>query len=185
MSNILNYFKLNRGNALSEFAIVAPVAVLLFSGIYEITNYLLLNNKLVRVVGVVGDMISRQNITRATLTAYLKTAKDVLQPFDFDQNGSIVASQVQNVGLTTDSSKMQISWQQDVNGAVSKLGLPGSFPNNLPGGVTVIQDQTIIVTEVYYRYKPLVFSSFFPNQVLYRASVFVPRTGSMNTLIGE
>lgn len=185
IENLKNYFKTNRGNALSEFAIIAPVAVLLFSGIYEISNYILLNNKVVRTAGVIGDMISRQNITRQTLTAYLNTATDVLKPFDFNANGSIVASQVQNVGLTTDPSKMKISWQQNVNGASSKLGLPGQFPANLPGNISVIQDQTMIVTEVYYSYKPLVFASFFPPKILYRASVFAPRTGSMNTLIGE
>jgi len=185
LENIKDYFKINRGNILSEFALIAPVAILLFSGIYEISNYILLNNKVIRAAGVVGDMISRQNITRPILTAYLNTASDVLQPFDFNTNGSIVASQVQNVGLTTDPAKMTISWQQSVNGASSKLGLPGQFPANLPGNITVIQDQTMIVTEVYYSYKPLIFANFFPPTILYRASVFAPRTGSMNTLVGE
>jgi Flp pilus assembly protein TadG len=185
LENIKNYFKINRGNILSEFALIAPVAILLFSGIYEISNYILLNNKVIRAAGVVGDMISRQNITRQVLTAYLNTASDVLKPFDFNTNGSIVASQVQNVGLTTDPAKMTISWQQSVNGASSKVGLPGQFPANLPGNITVIQDQTMIVTEVYYSYKPLIFTNFFPPTILYRASVFAPRTGSMNTLIGE
>ena len=114
LENIKNYFKINRGNILSEFALIAPVAILLFSGIYEISNYILLNNKIIRAAGVVGDMISRQNITRQVLTAYLNTASDVLKPFDFNTNGSIVASQVQNVGLTTDPAKMKISWQQSV-----------------------------------------------------------------------
>jgi len=185
LENIKNYFKINRGNILSEFALIAPIAILLFSGIYEISNYILLNNKVIRAAGVVGDMISRQNITRQVLTAYLNTASDVLKPFDFNTNSSIVASQVQNVGLTTDPAKMKISWQQSVNGASSKVGLPGQFPANLPGNITVIQDQTMIVTEVYYSYKPLIFTNFFPPTILYRASVFAPRTGSMNTLIGE
>ncbi|MBL9029354.1 MAG: hypothetical protein JNK42_02650 [Caedimonas sp.] len=183
--HIKNYFRITRGNVLTEFAIITPVVVVLFSGIYETSNYILLNNKLSRTVGVIGDMITRQNLTRQTLTAYLNTAQNVLYPFDFKANGSIVASQVQNVGMTTDPAKMMISWQQNVNGASSKLGSPGQFPTNLPGNVTVINDQTIVVTEAYYQYRPLVFVSFFPPKTLYRASVFVPRAGSMNTLIGE
>ena len=107
---------------MTEFAVVAPVIVLLFLGIYEISNYILLNNKLSRTVGVIGDMITRQNLTRQTLTAYLNTAQNILEPFDFKDNGSIVASQVQNVGMTTDPAKMMISWQQNVNEASSKLG---------------------------------------------------------------
>jgi Flp pilus assembly protein TadG len=162
LENIKNYFKINRGNIVSEFALIAPVAILLFSGIYEISNYILLNNKIIRAAGVVGDMISRQNITRQVLTAYLNTASDVLKPFDFNTNGSIVASQVQNVGLTTDPAKMKISWQQSVKGASSKVGLPGQFPTNLPGNITVIQDQTMIVTEVYL--SPLFLPIFSPQK---------------------
>ena len=138
-----------------------------------------------RAVGVIGDMITRQNLTRVTLTAYLETATDVLKPFNFDQYGSIVATQVQNVGMTTDPTKMIISWQQNYNGGTSLIGTPGSTPTNLPGGITVIKDQTMIITEIFYQYKPLIFQTFFPPKTLYRASVFVPRSGSMNVLLGE
>ncbi len=182
---IKHYLRTTVGSVIIEFAFVVPVALLLFTGIYELSNYILLHNKLVRAVGVIGDMLTRQNMTRPTLIAYLKTAEDVLKPFDFGQYGSIVASQVQNKGMTTDPKKMIISWQQNYKGAVSLIGTPKATPVNLPGEITVIKDQTMIVTEIFYHYKPLVFESFFPSSTLYRASVFVPRSGSMNVLLGE
>ncbi|MGI4850868.1 MAG: TadE/TadG family type IV pilus assembly protein [Janthinobacterium lividum] len=179
------YIRSTKGSVLVEFALIVPVMVLLFVGIFELSNYILLNNKLVRAAGVIGDMITRQNMTRSLLVNNLKTANDVLKPFDFNKYGSIVSTQVQNIGMTTDPTKMIISWQQNYNGGISLLGAIGNIPKNLPGDVSVIKDQTIIVTEIFYQYKPLVFESFFPTKTLYRASVFVPRSGSMNVLIGE
>lgn len=183
--NVKTYVRSTTGAVIIEFAIIVPVVVSLFIGIFEFSNYILLKNKLVRAAGVIGDFSTRQNITRVLLTNYLKTANDVLKPFNFSQYGSIVSTQVQNVGMTTDPTKMIISWQQSYNGGTSKIGIVGTAPKNLPGGITVIKDQTIVITEIFYQYKPIIFQSLFPAQNLYRASVFVPRAGSMNILIGE
>lgn len=57
------------------------------------------------------------------------------------------------------------------------------MPKNLPNNITVINDQALIVTEVFFNYKPLVFKNFYDTKTLYKISVFVPRVGSMTTLL--
>lgn len=179
------FFIKDKGAALVETAITLPILVLLVAGIFEISMYALINNKLVRASGVLGDMIARQNLTRANLIALMDTVDVIFKPFDFGQLGRIVVSQVRNDGMTTDPTKMLISWQQTKNGGVSKIGIPGQLPKNLPNNITVIKNQSLIVTEVYYDYVPLVFHGFFSGKTLYKISIFVPRVGEMNPLLGE
>lgn len=179
------FFKKEEGAALIESAITLPILILLISGIFEFANYALINNKLVRAVGVLGDMIARQNLTRTNLIALMGTIDVIMTPFNKDQQIRVVVSQVRNNGMTTDPKKMLISWQQQLNGGVSNIGTPGNIPVNLPNSITVINNQSIIVTEVFFNYTPIVFKSFFNSKSIYKTSVFVPRAGSMNALIGE
>lgn len=177
--------KKEEGAALIETAITLPILILLISGIFEFTNYALINNKLVRAVGVLGDMVARQNLSRTNLIALMGTVDVIMTPFNKNQQIRIVVSQVRNNGMTTDPKKMLISWQQQINGAVSNIGTPGNAPVNLPNNITVINNQSIIVTEVYFNYDPIVFNGFFASKPIYKISVFVPRVGSMSALIGE
>jgi len=57
------------------------------------------------------------------------------------------------------------------------------MPKNLPGGVSVINEQTMVVTEIFYQYSPLLFKGYIPIQSIYLTAVFVPRTGDMNSLL--
>jgi len=180
-----NFFRKNQGSVLIEFAIVLPLIFVLCAGVFELVMFTLLNNKLTRTAGVIGDVITRDDIKRSEITEILNTARSFLKPFEFNSGGSIVVSQVRNDGLTTDPSNMIISWQVNKNGATSKLGAIGARPVNLPNNLTVINDQAVVVTEVFYQYQPIIFKGFFPDTALYRVSVFVPRVGSMASLKAE
>lgn len=180
------FLKNNGGAAFAETVIIVPLFLLILSGIFELSMYALLNNKLVRAAGVLGDLITRKNISSTTLTAYMNTVPTVLSPFPFTSNlGKIVVSQIQNAKLSNLSSDMTISWQQNLNGGVSKIGSSGGLPTNLPGNVTVVSTQTMVVVEIFYQYSPLIFTGFIPTKQLYVTSVYVPRSGDMNTLLTQ
>lgn len=182
---LINFFQKNRGSILVEFAIVLPLIFVLCAGVFELVMFTLLNDKLTRTAGVLGDAITRDDIKRSEITGILNTAQSFLKPFDFNPKGSIIVSQVRNNGATTDPSKMIISWQVNMNGAASRLGAVGSFPANMPNNLTVLNDQAVVITEIFYQYQPLIFKGFFPDTTLYHIAVFVPRVGSMTTLKPE
>lgn len=177
--------KKEEGAAIIESAVTLPILILLISGVFEFTNYALINNKLIRSVGVLGDMVARQNLTRANLIALMGTVDVIMSPFNKNQHIRLVVSQVRNNGMTSNPQKMIISWQQQINGAVSRIGTPGNLPINLPNSITVVNNQALIVTEVFFNYSPLVFKGFFSSDPIYKVSVFIPRVGSMNALLGE
>lgn len=186
MIKLLRLFRRKEeGAALVESAITLPILILLISGIFEFTNYALINNKLVRTVGVLGDMIARQNLSRSNLISLMETVDVIMAPYNKNQQIRVIVSQVRNNGMTSDPQKMIISWQQQINGAISNVGTPGNFPINLPNNITVVNTQSIVITEVFFNYKPIVFSGFFNSDPIYKISIFAPRVGSMNALLGE
>lgn len=180
---ISKFLKESKGAALAETVIMFPIFITLLSGIFELAFYVFINNKVVRTAGVLGDMITRQNLTSTALTGLMNTASTVFQPFNFNTSGKVVVSQVQNAKLSNLASDMKISWQQSINGGSSKFGAAGSAPSNLPGGIVVVSNQTMVLTEVYYQYNPLIFNGLVSPRQLYAVSVYVPRSGDMNTLL--
>lgn len=179
------FLKEDTGVAFVETAAVLPLLVLILTGIFEYANYALVNNKLVRAAGVIGDMVARQNLSRTSLIAIMQSANKIIQPFNNTVQPQVVVSLVYNSKFSTDTAKMVIAWQQQINGGASQLGTPGSLPKNLPNNITAINDQSLIVTEVFFNYVPRVFSSMFGATPLYKVSVYTPRSTNMNTLLGE
>ncbi|MBP6985527.1 MAG: pilus assembly protein [Alphaproteobacteria bacterium] len=180
---LIQRLKNNSGSALVEFALVMPILILLVSGIFEISMFALINNKLVRISGTLSNVISMQNITPVKLMAIMETSDEMAKPLSFLGRGGVVVSQVFNNGKTTDPANMEISWQYATGSYVSKLGSAGSRPNALPNGLQILEDESIIITEVFYTYTPYVFTGFIPNQEIYKISIYVPRLGDMTTLL--
>ncbi len=52
----------------------------------------------------------------------------------------------------------------------------------MPAGFVMRVAETIIVTEVFYTFRPWIFDRFFPVQTIYRLSVRRPRLGGLSTL---
>ncbi len=171
------------GAAIVETAFVLPILIMLVALIFEMGMYILLHSKLTRMAGVITDAITRQNLTQSALIGLMNTADNITNPFNFSLNGKMVVSQVYNKKQSTKASDMVIGWQQSKNSGVSLIGSVGASPQNLPGNITVIQDQSIVVTEVFYQYSPLIFKNYLPIKSIYKTAVFVPRSGDMNGLL--
>lgn len=181
---IYDFVRKDRGGTLVEFALCIPILLLLVSGIFEVCMYALLNNKLVRIAGTIGNIVAMQNVNASTLDQIIATAPQMATPLTFTGRGNIAVSLIYNNGATPDPNNMLISWQQKSNPTlISRLGTPGTRPNNIPNNYQVLNDHSIIVTEIFYDYSPYVFTGFIPNQTLYKISTFVPRTGTMVTLL--
>ena len=182
--NLKSFFKSTLGSVAIEFALVMPLYILILTSGFELTMYALLQNKIHRLAGVIGDTISRQPLDRETLEAYISESNQFVTPFTFEP-GKITVSQIQNVDETDDRENMRISWQESFQGNASKMGVPGDFPTGLPESFTLTGEKTAIVTEVSYEFSSFVFASLIGNQNIYAFYATVPRKGTMNTLLGE
>lgn len=175
-----------KGSAMVEFALVVPLFVAVMGGIYDLTSLGMVNSKVTRISGTISDMVSRHDLTQTQLRAIMGTAHQMARPYNFAGGaGEVIVTQVTNDGETSDPDNMIISWQESLGDGTSLFGTPGNFPVNLPGGITVIDDQSMILVEVSFIYTPVFLESVLGSQTLTSTSVFVPRLSKMDTLLEE
>lgn len=176
----------SKGSVTVEFALTLPLFIMVMGGIYDIASFGMLSSKVTRIASVIGDNVSRQDITRDQLIAIMNTADEMARPYDFvEGSGEVIVSQITNVGETNQSSNMSISWQQSLGGGSSEHGIPGGAPVDLPGDISVINDQSMILTEVSYVYRPVFIESILGVRTIRETSIFAPRSSKMDVLLGE
>jgi Flp pilus assembly protein TadG len=192
MFNLLNRLKKrDKGTAAIEFALLAPVLILTAFGLIEIANYVFSHTKMNRVSQGVSNIITRGNLTKPQLDALLVAAKQISLPFDFDTFGCVLVSSINQSNSNT-SLPPSVMWTDSYPSGSGNCGASRITTNlgNLPGGLVLNQNQTIITTEVFYKYQPLIpgysygTTPLIPNSLLdiYAYAIAVPRQGDMTTL---
>ncbi|MCJ9428591.1 TadE/TadG family type IV pilus assembly protein [Kordiimonas marina] len=169
-----------RGAVLVEMALSLPLYIILLSGVVEAANYLILNLKLQHTVNTVSDLVTRDDaITDATMTDIFSAVPTIMAPYPTTGDSTTIVTAIsQSASVPT-----QVYWQRE-NGslsATSEFGTTGSPVNTLPDGLTLRDDETILATEIFYQYKPLIFD-FLPSATLHKIAYFRPRIGALQTV---
>ena len=164
-----------RGNVMIEFAFMLPVISSLVLGGVEFARYAMINQKMDRVSGFVGDLVARaESLEASDFVDYFAAAEQLSLPFDLLAEGNIIVS-----SITGETGGPEVLWQQVGPGAVSQastVGAPGG-PATLPAGFVLDVNENIVVTEVYYDFVPLFLPpAFVTGGRLHYQSVFRPRT---------
>jgi len=170
-----------RGNALMEFAFALPVLMLLLLGCLETTRYVLIQQKLDRASASVADLVAQaDSISQSEVEAIIGLTGQMMQPYDFANDGVVI---VTSVTEDVDDGPM-VQWQVDGAGILSAASVIGMVddPAVMPTGFGMRDAETVIVTEIFYTFRPWIFDRFFPEQTIYRLSVRRPRLGGLSTL---
>jgi len=169
------------GNALMEFAFALPVLMVLLLGCLETTRYVLIQQKLDRTSASVADLVAQANtISESEVEAIIGLTGQLMQPYEFSNDGVVF---VTSVTEDVDDGPM-VQWQVDGAGVLSAASAIGVVddPAVMPSGFAMRDAETVIVTEVFYTYRPWIFDRFIPEQTIYRLSVRRPRLGGLSTL---
>lgn len=177
-----------RGVAALEFALTLPIwFTLLFMGT-EAGRLMLLSQRIDRVAYAVTDMATQSDVlSPSSIATILSASAQIMQPFSFAADGIVVLSSVSRQS----GQPARIDWQQagggSLGGAASHIGMPPNVAV-LPGGLTINENENIIVAEVFYNYVPIfpfsipgVFTPF-PARQLYRVAVYKPRLSPLSVL---
>lgn len=171
------YLKARRGSALVELAFAMPVLMILLTGVIETGIFLTLNQKLQHTAVAISDLTTRdEEINEATLQDIFTAAPQIMAPFPMGTEARII---VTAAGNTTDGTPT-IFWQRTGGGslaATSQIGIEGGTPT-LPTGMPLRDEETVIVTEVFFRYEPAFFA-LIDATTLRRTSFFRPRIGAL------
>lgn len=169
------------GSILTELALSMPLYIGMLTGVVEVGNYLLLNLKIQHTVVSIADLVTRdEEITEAVMADIFQVIPQIMAPY---QTGGGSVAIVSSVSQTPDIAAT-VFWQRSGGGsllAASDFGIEGELAT-LPGVITMRDGETVLATEVFFRYEPLIFS-FLPSQTIRRASYFRPRIGSLQEIL--
>ena len=171
--------KARRGLAAIEFALTLPIWITLLLGVSDGVYCMLVNEKADRIAFTVTDIVTQyQTVTLANLNDIVQAAGQLMQPFPFGANGTVIVTSVYKPA----GQNPTICWQYTGGGTLSqasKIGSKGGAPN-LPNGLTLNDNDNVIVTEVYYRFTPMFLSAgMFSANTVYRLSVYKPRLSQL------
>lgn len=140
-----SFRKDERGMAAVEFALIAPLMILLLYGTVEVSNLFSVNRKVTRVANTVADLISQDSIVNEDeLDGIFDASGAIMTPPFTPANMKIV---VRSVYKDSDGD-VAVEWCDARNGGVS--GAP-ELPDNL-----LEDNSSIILAEVSYEYYPAI-----------------------------
>ncbi|AKI02768.1 Flp pilus assembly protein TadG [Hoeflea sp. IMCC20628] len=125
-----------------EFALIAPVLIVLYMGSLEVSVAMSVNKKLARAASTVADLVTQDDsIDKAFLQSMLNVAQSVMTPFRADGVAvKITGISINGAGVAT----TKWSWQED-NTRPYVVGSTQTLPNDL-----AIPNTFLVRTEVEF-----------------------------------
>lgn len=164
-----------------EFALAAPMLIMLMLASAELARFVILNQKLDRVAISTSDLVARaETISESKLVDILIAAEQVAQPFDLAASGRVIVSSIVN----EDGDGPTIAWQRSDDGtldASSKVGQDGGAAS-LPEGFEVREGETAIISEVFFSFEPFLSELIVEPQTVYKRAHHRPRLGTLEDI---
>ena len=160
-----------------EFALMLPILMTLFYGGIEITRYLLIVQKVEKMVHTVADVTAQsKTLTLASLDQLMDATDDIMEPYATGSNTRIVISSLYRAAGQANAT---VNWKYYGGGTLAEtgsIGAVGAIPV-MPGGFTFSERENVISAEVFYQFSPLLTSDYFGTTTIYRAAFYKPRLG--------
>lgn len=160
------------GIAMSEFALVTPVFLILLMGGAELANYMTVRMRISQLTSQVADNAARigsgtqlqaKQIDEAQINDLLTGANLQAEGLDLAKKGRVIVSSLEND--PANAGKYHIQWQRcygdptykPVWGKQGDANLAGMGPENR---IKVMPDNATMVVELNYKYEPLIANKF-------------------------
>lgn len=168
----------SEGVAAVEFALLAPILLLILIGVFEGSRAIGLDRRFSQVTSMTGDLVSREQDMGANPAT---TIKGIMQAIDHvmgeGQGGALEVEIIPVMGFGKDGSDTRTyapSYKRSKDGKVS-VSQPRCTTYAMPPGIIGAGD-SIIVVEATYNYAPLAFAtSLFPSMSWAEKSSHSPR----------
>ena len=131
-----------RGTAAVEFAFVAPVMILMYYGLAELTQGMMADRRAAHVASAIGDLVAQDTVINTTeMTDVFNVGKAIIAPFPTSGLSMRVTS------IRKDSSgALQVMWSKS-SGSMSVLTTVASVPAGL-----IANNESVILAESSYVY---------------------------------
>jgi Flp pilus assembly protein TadG len=151
-----------RGVSAIEFALIAPVLLVLYVGAVEFSNALTIDRRVAIVTSTAADLVAQEKTTsNADLQDVVKAATSILSPYP-DAPLKVVLSSV----VADENNAGKVAWSYAANGGTARAK---NSSYTVPPGLTQA-NSSVIVAEVTYDFSPLLNLSGLPNPGFFKMS---------------
>lgn len=162
-----------------EFALIAPVLLLLLMGGFEMFRLYLFTTKVDRAVVSIGDVTARlPEITESDLVDIFELAGELGSPFELSAGDY----RIYLVSISNVDDDLTVNWVRD-HGSLAE---DGQLVDNLETLVdpNLVSDEfdSLIASEAVFRYEPVFPGFLFDERRIYRNAFFRPRLGRLTTV---
>ncbi|UTW56011.1 TadE/TadG family type IV pilus assembly protein [Kordiimonas sp. SCSIO 12610] len=178
--------KNEEGVVVTELALILPLLVVILAGIVEVSNYILLNMKAQHTVVALGDLTTRSSTISADTVADVYTAvEEIMAPYPVELNAKVILTALSVDGASSVTDPI-IIWQ------CTSPSLGVTEPSELGGHldtvdfndetITMREGETLVITEFFYDYEPIVFTNVIAPGLLRKKAFFRPRIGALQVV---
>ena len=146
ISGILARFRSeSKGVAAVEFALIAPILIMLFIGTLEISLAIAVDRKVSRISSTVADLVTQsRSLTQTEIDDIMDVAARVMYPYENEVG-------IRIVGVQIEGGSGEVVWSRARNASAATTGSGFNVPNSIS------QDGTfLIVAEITAEHTPVV-----------------------------
>jgi Flp pilus assembly protein TadG len=142
------------GMAATEFAMIAPVLIIMYMGVTELTDAYDAGTRTTAVASTAADLIAQEKIVcNAEMADAFEALEAIMYPYPTTNTMDIVISSVIDAGNGT----VKVAWSDAIPDSAKRAVNSTDVP--IPAGL-VTTGGSVILAEVTYRFHPL-FGGFF------------------------
>lgn len=164
-----HFFQDQTGAAMTEFALLAPIFIVVGFGMFELKNYMTTAALLDEITAQVSNWTSVRT-TKKNINDFIIGAWNLGQSINFSTKGSIYIT-----GVSRSDNKNQVVWSASAQGtSVSFSGSGGTV--SLPGQISLANGDQLIVVQVKYTHQPVIpYFTMFANKNFDKTIYAMPR----------
>ena len=142
-----------KGTAALEFALLAPMMILLLTGTVEVSQALTVDRRVTQIASSAADLVARErSMTTPDVASTMQIAEHLIRPFDPSRLRITIVNVIADIG---DAANTRVCWSYNHNGGTRIYTDGQSYP--LPAGI-IEAGNSVVVAEVTYNYQPQIFS---------------------------
>lgn len=141
------FYRNRDGVAAVEFALLLPVMVIVYTGMVDVVQLVMVNRKVTQLTSALSDLTARvQSVSTADVENIINAAQTILMPYYGGKTTMVIAS------VVIDSAGVaKVCWSEPGNSTAPARGTTVAIPE-----IYRTPNTSVIMARASYEYKPLV-----------------------------
>lgn len=172
MNRLKRFIADKRGVSAVEFALIAPLMILIYLGTAEAALMLMMDRKVTNAASTLGDLVARTPCiaNQAEIEGVFDAARSVMAPYNTEDNAlklRVYSIKLENLA----DEEYELQWEELSDESMPDFTGEPSLPDNL----LTVEGTGVVVAEASYEYDPP-FGQILEDSIVLKSKIyFSPR----------